>query len=58
MMRAVSDLGLRFVDPPASSRLRPAGSFAQSTHLVGLTSVAGVDHEVRALLRTAYEQNA
>jgi hypothetical protein len=51
------DLGLRFVDPPASGRLQPAKAPGQATHKVGLTAVTDVDDEVRALLRTAYEQN-
>jgi hypothetical protein len=51
------DLGLRFTDPPASARLHPAKSFAQSTHIVALTSVDQVDADVLALARTAYEQN-
>jgi hypothetical protein len=51
------DLGLRFVDPPASDRLRPATAPGQATHKVALTSVDDVDDEVRSLLRAAYEQN-
>src|SRR3954452_9488058 len=47
------DLGLRFVDPPASDRLRPATAPGQATHKVALTSVADVDDELRALLRAA-----
>jgi predicted transport protein len=51
------DLGLRFTDPPASDRLRPAKAPGQSTHKVELTSVDHVDDEVIGLARTAYEQN-
>jgi hypothetical protein len=51
------DLGLRLPDPPASARLQPAKAPGQATHKVALTSVEDVDDEVRALLRTAYEQN-
>jgi Domain of unknown function (DUF5655)/Domain of unknown function (DUF4287) len=51
------DLGLRFTDPPASTRLAPATAPGQATHRVQLFSVADVDDEVRALLRAAYEQN-
>jgi hypothetical protein len=51
------DLGLRFVDPPASERLQPATAPGQATHKIVLTTVDDVDDEVRALLRTAYEQN-
>ena len=51
------DLGLRLPDPPASARLTPAAAPGQATHRVQLFSVADVDDEVRALLRTAYDQN-
>src|SRR3954453_16644850 len=51
------DLGLRFVDPPASARLQPAKGPGSATHKVALTTPADVDDEVRALLRAAYEQN-
>ena len=51
------DLGLRFVDPPASARLQPAKAPGAATHKVALTRVDDVDDEVRALLRAAYEQN-
>jgi hypothetical protein len=51
------DLGLRFVDPPASRRLQPATAPGQATHKVALTSVADVDDELCALLRAAYDQN-
>src|SRR3954469_8124414 len=51
------DLGLRFVDPPASERLTPSNAPGQATHKVALTAVADVDDELRALLRAAYEQN-
>ena len=51
------DLGLRFVDPPASDRLQPATAPGQATHKVALTRVEDVDDEVRTLLRAAYEQN-
>ena len=51
------DLGLRLPDPPDSARLEPATAPGSATHRVRLRSVADVDDEVRALLRTAYEQN-
>jgi hypothetical protein len=51
------DLGLRFVDPPASDRLTPATAPGTATHKIALTAVDDVDDEVRALLRAAYEQN-
>jgi hypothetical protein len=51
------DLGLRFVDPPASERLQPAKAPGQATHKVALTSADDVDTELRRLLRAAYEQN-
>ena len=51
------DLGLRFADPPAASRLTPAKAPGQATHKIALRSVAEVDDEVRGLLRVAYEQN-
>ena len=51
------DLGLRFVDPPASGRLQSAKAPGQATHKVALTSVDDVDDELRGLLRAAYEQN-
>ena len=51
------DLGLRFVDPPASDRLRPATAPGQATHKVALTTADDVDDELRGLLRAAYEQN-
>ncbi|WP_448626449.1 DUF5655 domain-containing protein [Geodermatophilus sp. URMC 64] len=51
------DLGLRFVDPPASARLQPAKAPGQATHKIALTTVDDVDDEVGALLRAAYEQN-
>jgi hypothetical protein len=51
------DLGLRFTDPPASTRLAPATAPGQATHRVQLFCAADVDDEVRSLLRAAYEQN-
>jgi predicted transport protein len=51
------DLGLRFVDPPASERLQPSHAPGQATHKVALTSADDVDAELGALLRAAYEQN-
>ena len=55
--RSRVDLGLRFTDPPASDRLRPAKAPGQSTHKVELRSVDDVDDEVIDLARAAYEQN-
>ena len=55
--RSRLDLGLRFVDPPASTRLQPANAPGQATHRVALTAADDVDDELRALLRAAYEQN-
>ena len=51
------DLGLRFTDPPASSRLLTTSPVGQCTHRVALTDVDDVDDEVGVLLRAAYEQN-
>jgi hypothetical protein len=51
------DLGLRFVDPPASDRLQPAKGPGQATHKVALTGVGDVDEDLRGLLRAAYDQN-
>ena len=51
------DLGLRYTDPPASDRLRPAKGFAQATHVTSLLTVAEVDAEIGALARLAYDQN-
>ncbi|MEV0147112.1 MULTISPECIES: DUF5655 domain-containing protein [unclassified Nonomuraea] len=51
------DLGLRFVDPPADERLKPAKAPGQSTHKISVTAVEQVDDGVKALLRQAYEQN-
>jgi predicted transport protein len=51
------DVGLRFTAAPSSPRLQPATAPGQATHKVSLTSVAEVDGELAALLRTAYEQN-
>lgn len=52
------DLGLRFTDPPDSSRLQPSSGPGQATHKLSLRSPAEVDDEVRSLLHAAYEQNA
>src|SRR3954467_569206 len=43
------DLGLRFLDPPASDRLQPAKAPGSATHKVPLTTVDDVNDEVRAL---------
>jgi hypothetical protein len=51
------DLGLRFTDPPPSSRLEPAKGFAQATHVVRLTKPGQVDGELLGLIRAAYDQN-
>lgn len=51
------DLGLRFTDPPSSTRLAPAKGLAQATHVVAITSPDEIDDELRTLLHTAYEQN-
>jgi predicted transport protein len=51
------DVGLRLPAPPASERLQPATAPGAATHRFSLTTVEDVDDEVRALLRTAYEQN-
>jgi predicted transport protein len=51
------DLGLRFVDPPASPRLQPATAPGQATHKLVLTAVADVDDVLGTLVRAAYEQN-
>src|SRR5436309_2144614 len=47
------DVGLRFTAAPSSPRLQPATAPGQATHKVSLTSVAEVDGELAALLRTA-----
>jgi hypothetical protein len=51
------DLGLRFTDPPADSRLQRSNGPGQATHKVVLHSPADVDDQVLHLLRLAYEQN-
>jgi hypothetical protein len=51
------DLGLRFTDPPAVARLKPATGPGQATHKIALRNVADVDDEVLYLLRAAYDQN-
>jgi hypothetical protein len=52
------DLGLRFVEPPASARLvEVRNGPGQSTHKVALTAPEDVNAEVEALLRAAYDQN-
>jgi predicted transport protein len=52
------DLGLRLVDPPASERLVPAGSFGSGniSHRVSLTTTADVDGELRGWLQAAYAE--
>jgi hypothetical protein len=40
------DVGLRFTDPPASSRLQPATGPGQATHKLSLRCVADLDDEV------------
>jgi hypothetical protein len=55
--KARVDLGLRFTDPPASDRLKPATAPGQSTHKIELSTADDVDDEVVGLARTAYEQN-
>jgi len=54
---AISELGLRFTDPPDAARLQPGGGPGQATHKVSLRDVGEVDAEVVHLLRVAYEQN-
>ncbi|HEV2373782.1 MAG TPA: DUF5655 domain-containing protein [Streptosporangiaceae bacterium] len=51
------DLGLRFTDPPDTSRLQPATAPGQATHKLPLRSVQDVDAEVLFLVRLAYDQN-
>jgi hypothetical protein len=51
------DLGLRFVDAPESSLLKPSNGPGQSTHKIGLASPDDVTDEVVDLARAAYEQN-
>lgn len=51
------DLGLRYVDPPASPLLGASKGPGQCTHKVGLASVDDVTPEVETLLRAAYDQN-
>ncbi len=51
------DVGLRYVEPPDSPLLAPAGSPGQATHRISLGSVDEVTGEVERLLRAAYEQN-
>lgn len=52
------DVGLRFTDPPVSTRLRLAKAPGQATHKVAVTSLEDVDDDLVALLRTAYDQNS
>lgn len=51
------DVGLRFVDPPASELLTPAKAPGQATHKLSLSSPDEIDGEVERLLRIAYDQN-
>jgi Domain of unknown function (DUF5655)/Domain of unknown function (DUF4287) len=51
------DLGLRFTDPPATSRLQPASGPGQATHKLSLRTPADIDGEVRQLIELAYRQN-
>jgi hypothetical protein len=55
--RSRVDVGLRYVDPPASSLLRESKGPGQSTHKIGLASPEDVSAEVEGLLRAAYDQN-
>ena len=52
------DLGLRFTDPPDSTRLQPSSGPGQATHKLSLRTARDVDDEVIDLLQAAYEQNA
>lgn len=51
------DLGLRFTDAPANSRLIPSANFAQASHRVALSALGEVDAELRELIAIAYDQN-
>jgi predicted transport protein len=55
--RTSVELGLRYVDAPASARLAEGNAPGQSTHKLRLASVAEVDEEVNDLLAAAYHQN-
>lgn len=52
------DLGLRFTDAPAGSRLTPSVNFAQASHRVALSTPGEVDAEVGEFIAIAYAQNA
>lgn len=51
------DVGMRYTDPPASTRLTPANAPGQATHKLAFTSVDDIDDEARRLLQAAYDQN-
>lgn len=50
------EVGLRFMEAPASERLTPTQNLGQATHKLSLTSADEVPGIV-ALLKAAYEQN-
>lgn len=51
------DLGLRFKEEPDSALLNTNSLPGQSTHKIGLGSVADITDEVRQLIKLAYEHN-
>lgn len=56
--RDLLELGLKFVDPPASARLSPrtTGGSGSMTHSIALHAVEHVDAEIERLLGIAYGQ--
>lgn len=55
------DLGFALKDTPMSGRLIDTGGFARKdriSHRIPITTLAGIDDEVRRWLRTAYEMDA
>lgn len=51
------DVGLRYVEAPASPLLTPAKAPGQATHRLSLTAVDEITPQVERFLRAAYEQN-
>jgi hypothetical protein len=51
------DIGLRYIDAPASGLLSPANAPGQATHKLSLGGIDDITAEVEGLLRAAYDQN-